>query len=113
MLSNTKWNLVSIKNEQILATQEEVKKPFLQFSDSVKVTGFSGCNNFFGEYKQLNNSLTFGPLGATRKFCNQTADLENQYLKALEEVRSCQINSTDLLLFNENKEVVLQFVQQP
>lgn len=109
-LTNTAWHLVSIHKVNI---EEKIKLPYIQFDDSVKISGFAGCNNFFGSYTLEGKSLDFGQLGLTRMFCEQTAELENKFLKAIEEVRSFEINSTEFILYDEKKVEVLHFVEKP
>ncbi len=43
---------------------------FLRFETEGKVSGFAGCNHFFGTYEIIDNeSIQFGQMGATRKMC--------------------------------------------
>lgn len=44
-------------------------KQFIQFQSNGRVAGHGGCNRFFGSYKQSEDSLQFGPLGATKMMC--------------------------------------------
>ena len=39
-----------------------------QFNDG-KITGFLGCNNFFGSYELNNNTIKINPVGRTLKMC--------------------------------------------
>ncbi|WP_299098364.1 META domain-containing protein [uncultured Winogradskyella sp.] len=64
---------------------------------SNKVTGFAGCNSFFGNYTLENNTLTFQNIGASKKFCPGTASVvERQFLKALNSVNSYSINENSI-----------------
>lgn len=66
------------------------------FNDSTKqVSGFSGCNRFFGSYTLNNLSLKFGTLGSTKMLCNEYANkIETTLFKA--------IKKANLILFTEN-----------
>ncbi|MBC3758275.1 META domain-containing protein [Hyunsoonleella sp. SJ7] len=60
-----------------------------------KVTGFSGCNRFFGSYVSENGSLKFSDLGTTRMLCSDDKNnIETKFLKALDKA--------DTVLFSEN-----------
>lgn len=83
-LLNTRWELVSINQETI---DSALKEPTLLFEESgSKVNGFAGCNQFFGSYSLSADSLSFSGLGSTKMFCEQSQELEDQYLGRLSEV---------------------------
>lgn len=49
-----------------------------------KVSGFAGCNNFFGSYEKNGSSLKFSALSSTRKACEKPImDVEYQFLQKL------------------------------
>ncbi|MGC1204377.1 MAG: META domain-containing protein [Flavobacteriaceae bacterium] len=66
------------------------------FNDSTKqVSGFSGCNRFFGSYTLNNFSLKFSALGATKMLCQEDANkIETNLFKA--------IGKANLVLFTKN-----------
>jgi heat shock protein HslJ len=67
-----------------------------------KVTGYTGCNNFFGTYDLSGSALKFGPLAATRRACPEPAStVETKYLEALAGVRVWKIADGWLLLQND------------
>jgi heat shock protein HslJ len=68
-----------------------------------KATGYSGCNEFFGNYELKGEMLTFGPLGMTRRFCEGSAgDTESAFLQALGETRSWKAEKGMLLLLDSS-----------
>lgn len=66
------------------------------FNNSTKqVSGFSGCNRFFGSYILDNLSLKFGKLGSTKMLCNEDANkIETTLFQVLEKA--------NLVLFSKN-----------
>jgi hypothetical protein len=68
----------------------------ISFNDSTKqVSGFSGCNRFFGTYSLDNGSLKFGVLGSTKMLCDDVSNkIETQLLKVFEKA--------NLVLFTEH-----------
>jgi len=64
-----------------------------------KISGYSGCNNFFGSYTLKAESLTFGQIGSTRKMCFGDANkIEAEMLKYLSEINTFSFNNNTLLL---------------
>lgn len=53
-----------------------------------KVSGDGGCNSYFADYTISELSLNIGAVGATKKYCADTADMENSLFQALENVSS-------------------------
>ncbi|WP_299108684.1 META domain-containing protein [uncultured Winogradskyella sp.] len=73
-----------------------------------KITGFAGCNNFFGSYKLENNALSFVNIGASKKLCpGNASNTERQFLKALNSVNSFLI-SENLISFLNNETVLIE-----
>lgn len=90
----TAWTLVEWRtgagqNAVIPARNE--RPIFLEFFADEKTTGlqgrvsgYSGCNNLFGSYKETETSLTFAHLGSTQKACPGLAmQTENAFLQRL------------------------------
>jgi len=73
----------------------------LEFDGKNRASGFSGCNRYFGPANiQMNGGLNFGLIGSTRRACSsmQNSRLESNYLKALSQVQSYQLNGNRLVL---------------
>ncbi|QEC51776.1 META domain-containing protein [Anseongella ginsenosidimutans] len=107
-LLNTPWELVSINQETI---DSALKEPTLLFEESgSKANGFAGCNQFFGTYSLSADSLSFSGLGSTKMFCEQSQELEGQYLGRLSEVTHFVVsqNGSALTLLS-NAVPVLEF----
>ena len=75
----------------------------ITFDDELnKVTGFAGCNSFFGDYTAQNNEITFANIAASKKYCQkEIIDLESHFLKALNMVNTFIIKD-NILSFLEN-----------
>lgn len=70
----------------------------IQFREK-DVSGFSGCNRFFGSYSFVGGALTFGPLVTTRMACPpDEMDTERKILQLLEAVKSATATHTVLTL---------------
>ena len=44
------------------------------FYEENKLYGSTGCNNYFGEFKQNENTITIFNVGSTRKLCDDNAN---------------------------------------
>ena len=62
------------------------------------MTGFAGCNSYFGTYTLDGTALRFGPIGMTRMACAEGMGLEQQLGAALEATRSYTLTGNDLTL---------------
>ncbi len=70
----------------------------IQFRDE-EVSGFSGCNRFFGSYSFVSGELTFGPLVTTRMACPpDKMDAERKVLALLEAVKTADASHKSLVL---------------
>ena len=71
---------------------------YIQFREK-DVSGFSGCNRFFGSYSFVGGELTFGPLVTTRMACPpDKMDTERRVLQLLEATKTAAATHTVLTL---------------
>jgi heat shock protein HslJ len=106
ILATTEWKLVKMYGEDFSSLSSPVT---LQFSEAHhKVSGFGGCNRFFGSYEQTNSTLKITGLGSTKMYCQETMAVEDKYFKALQEVQSHTLKQKTLYLLAGNK-VILEF----
>jgi len=107
-IATTEWKLLKMYGEDFSKLSSPVT---LQFSETDhKVSGFGGCNRFFGSYEQTNSTLKITGLGSTKMYCQETMAVEDKYFKALQEVQSHSLKQKALYLLDDNK-VILEFAQ--
>jgi len=105
-LGTTVWKLVKMDGNDFSSLSSPVT---LQFSEANhKVSGFGGCNRFFGSYEQTNSTLKITGLGSTKMYCQESMAVEDKYFKALQEVQSHTLKQKTLYLLTGN-EVILEF----
>jgi heat shock protein HslJ len=107
-IQGPEWQLVEVGGTPVSPLTGD-QRPFISF-DAVKneAAGFGGCNNFFGGYELHGSSLKFGPVGATRMFCEgEAGEVELRFMQALEKTRSWEIRDGMLLL--KESEVLARF----
>lgn len=103
-LLNTYWKLIELESNPIV-TQEDQREMKLTLNiEENQVNGFGGCNSFFGSFTHDANSITFGPLAATRMFCADSMEQEDQFFKSLSEIVSYQITG-QILILKDNQEM--------
>ena len=68
-------------------------------TDINNISGFSGCNNYFGGFELEAGQLTFGQMGSTRKMCfGDVNKIESDMLKLLSEINTFSFENNTLLL---------------
>ncbi|MEP1216912.1 MAG: META domain-containing protein [Marinobacter sp.] len=75
-LTNTYWQLVSVAGEPVPDTEGQ-QKPHILFLDDGRVSGFSGCNQYMGDYRVTGEHLLFDSMSSTLMACpdNLTEEL--------------------------------------
>lgn len=94
-----KWELQKIGNAAITEnnTGREVPTLGLNLTES-RVSGFAGCNRYFGNISIDEKTIAFSALGSTKMAC-LGPNVENQYLHALsKEKLAYRISNGQLLL---------------
>ncbi|MCO4821756.1 MAG: META domain-containing protein [Flavobacteriaceae bacterium] len=76
-------------------------------AEELKISGFSGCNRFFGSFTFSENSLKFGKLGATQMMCPEEQNAtERMMMKALEQTTSFNFEDNVLRLLHDGEILV-------
>ncbi|MCK5471136.1 MAG: META domain-containing protein [Cyclobacteriaceae bacterium] len=82
-LAGKDWKLEFLKQERVeIGIEKQI--PTIRFETDGKISGFGGCNNFFGSFTLNGRTIKNSDIGSTRKFCDGAMDLENAYFKVLE-----------------------------
>lgn len=96
------WTVINLEGIENLS-----QKPTFLFSENEnKISGSTGCNNYFGTYKIENNSIRFSEMGTTRKMCPDMTT-ENSFLSNLGLVNYFKIEKENLFLFDEKDTVLM------
>jgi heat shock protein HslJ len=81
----------------------------ITFNNDGTLTGFGGCNNYFGSYtltgqtSKFGKTITIGGLGSTQMYCAETSDLELTYLNLLRSSMAYSITNDKLLLTTDDR----------
>jgi heat shock protein HslJ len=100
-LRGTAWKLQALQLPEGPTLIHPPGRPpeLLLASDSERLSGNNGCNRLLGGFQLAGDQLRFSQLVSTKMAC--AADVmafEQQYLKALDEVRQWNIDKRSLLL---------------
>jgi heat shock protein HslJ len=108
-IEGPEWQLLEVGGSPVSPLAGE-RRPFIRLDGTKKqVSGFAGCNNFFGSYELDGSSLKFGPLGATRMFCEGlSGEVEIRFMQALEQTRAWELRDSTLFL-QKDSEVLARF----
>lgn len=95
-LNNTKWSLQSISS--FSGTFTGLSQPVtLEFRDG-RISGFGGCNRYFGSYSNNQQQLHFSGIGITRMACPNGMDIEKSLISSLENTDNYQADNQALIL---------------
>jgi heat shock protein HslJ len=83
----------------------------VQFGPGGRITGYGGCNRFFGGYTISGDQISIGPLGSTRKGCPGITQIETSFFRTLQAAKSFTQNDTTLTLFDAAGDKLAQFVR--
>jgi len=100
-LTGIKWRVVELSGIPV-ATPLHGEQPFILFDQAKQqVTGYAGCNRFFGGYSLEGDALTFGLIGATKMACPDLEEgVETEFFKILDATRRWEIVDGTLRLLN-------------
>ncbi|GAA0695020.1 YbaY family lipoprotein [Marinobacterium maritimum] len=101
-LQNTYWKLVSL-NGATIELREGQREPHLILKQGDRVQGFSGCNQFMGQFSQQDSSLHFGPIAGTMRACVPSIDYEHRFLQLLQGSVNWSIDGEQLKLNNPDQ----------
>ena len=103
-LNGTTWELYSISKYSPIAGS----KTTIRFEDG-QVSGLGGCNQYGGEYKSSNQSLSFRALYMTEMACIRpegVMDQESAYLQFLGDARSFKLVNDQLQISRSDGETL-------
>lgn len=105
-LAGSQWQLHSMEGQTLSA----VNPPDIQF-DSERVSGFSGCNRYFGNYTGSNDGVfSVGAIGATKMACMGERDqVEQRYLRLLQQAKIYAVTRDRLHLLDARRNPLLVF----
>lgn len=97
-----KWKVISMRGVDKLT-----ENPTIKFDDQEKkISGFAGCNNFFGTFDPDTKQMDFSKMGVTRKICPDMT-VENNFLNNLRDISHYEIEGNQLFFYDKNNELLM------
>jgi heat shock protein HslJ len=108
---NREWMLKEIYNwndsKEIIMKSEQ--KAYIVIKE--KMSGYGGCNRIGGNFEQVNNDLSFGPILATRMACEGVGDeIEKQFMEVLDKTGKYEIKGHFLYLKDKDGKSLAELV---
>jgi heat shock protein HslJ len=102
---NTFWALVQVGDRSVTVGDDQ-REPHLLFNaDTNTFKGFAGCNQIFGSIETEGNELAFGPVAATKRYCQEAMELEQAVMGMLNAVTDFTIDG-DVILLRDGERVL-------
>jgi putative lipoprotein len=98
-LTNTWWRLAAIGGQPVTVADHQREPHMVLDGTTSRVRGNAGCNNFFGAYESVDQSIRFSAVGSTKMACPGDEDTEQALLDALALADRYQISGEVLQLF--------------
>jgi copper homeostasis protein (lipoprotein) len=98
-LENTYWKLVEVGGMMVEGPEDQREAHLTLRPAEGRVSGHTGCNQLTGGYSLEGVTLTFERLATTRMACAGEADIEREFLEALESVTRYELYGERLELY--------------
>ncbi len=108
-ITNVEWKLVKMGDTDLSTVGQPVTLTLDE--PNKKISGFAGCNRFFGGYQSTEATLSFTGIGSTKMFCQDRMPIEDAYFQSLSSVQAYKIEGNKLYLLLEDK-VMLEFSKE-
>ena len=80
----------------------------ISFSKTNEVTGFGGCNSFFGTYTLEKGKISFGNIASSKKYCGkEIGTTERHFLSALSKSNEVKLIDGNLM-FSSDDEILVK-----
>lgn len=77
-------------------------------SKTNKISGFAGCNRFFGTYSTDGNTISISELGATRMMCKDEANaIEHNMFQTIAKINKFELSNGTLSLKNDTSVLII------
>jgi len=108
-LEKTEWKLVRLGDAAVKGDDLHRQPQLVLDPASHRVSGSGGCNRIVGGYEMSGDKLTFGQMASTMMACANGMGTEQDFLKALGEVKRWKIVGKQLELMDGAGKVVAVF----
>jgi heat shock protein HslJ len=113
-LVGTNWTLDSFYSADAVSSVTAGTAISAFFDGEGRVTGSAGCNRYFASYNVTGTSISIGPAGSTKMYCNGPGVMqqESTYLASLGRAAAFKITGDRLSLADANGATLLSFTKE-
>ncbi len=110
-LKQTHWVLNTLNDKKVVPKTTKNQPYFVLSAKENKINGYSGCNHFFGTYRNNPKAaiLNIGQLASTLMACMDNSINEYNFLRTLEQTQHYKIKDNTLTLLNSHRKVLASF----
>ena len=106
---HSQWVFTELQEGLYEADLKKLEKPATLNIKKESFNGYSGCNNFFGEFGIKNNKIKNSKVGSTKMMCpKEFMEIEQIILKLLSNPSKYAIKDNKLILKQGNIKAVLE-----
>ena len=106
---HSQWVFTELQEGLYEADLKKLEKPATLNIKKESFNGYSGCNNFFGEFGIKNNKIKNSKVGSTKMMCpKEFMEIEQIILKLLSNPSKYAIKDNRLILKQGNIKAVLE-----
>ncbi len=101
-LEGSVWTIRSVRADGTMVPVEAGFRPaMVAFGDDGRFSGSTGCNNFFGQFAEVDAGVVSGPIGSTMMMCPDPLMVqERRVLSALEATRAIEVAGDVLVMID-------------
>jgi copper homeostasis protein (lipoprotein) len=108
-LEKTEWRLIRLGRAAVKGDDLHLQPQIVLDPVSHRASGSGGCNRIMGGYELKGEKLTFARMASTMMACPGGMETEQDFLKALGQVKGWKIAGRQLELMNGSGKVVAVF----
>jgi heat shock protein HslJ len=113
-LAGTNWTLDSFYTADAVSSVTAGTAITAFFDENGRLSGSAGCNHYFASYNVTGISMSIGPAGSTKMYCNGSGVMQQEttYLASLSRAAAFTITGDRLSLADANGATLLSFTKE-
>lgn len=104
-LTNTYFKALNLNGNKAEVFEREAH---IKFEEKGAMSGYLGCNSFFGSFKTQDKNINFENIGSTKMMC-PNMKTEDAFANVLQNTKTYEIKGETLNLFDEKGEKISTF----
>ena len=104
-LTNTYFKALSLNGAKVEVFEKEA---YIRFDTKDAITGYLGCNSFFGSFTTQDKNISFENVGSTKMMC-PNMKTEDAFVNALQNTKTYEIKGETLNFFDEKGQKISTF----